>query len=167
MAKKEMQGTSLRRKAGRAAFTITLCLLAMGFMSCGTLKGNGKARPVNFTSAQPGVEFEVYNGAGKLVFSGTTPMPYSLKAGKMGVSERYYVKSGGRIEVFQGDFSVSALTGNVILIPAFLLGAFGLGGVDQATNSWHTLPDTQEIGSIYLNTPARLIGQIRGNGGNE
>jgi hypothetical protein len=156
MAEKEMRGTSPRRIAGRAAFGLMLCLLAIGFMSCGTMAGNGKPQVVTFTSPQPGVEFEIYNGAGKHVFSGKTPTQVSLKASKWTVSERYYVKSGGRVEVFQGDFSLGAYVKDVFF--TFELGLL----IDMKNSAQHSLQEEQELGSVYLNKTARLFGTTGG-----
>jgi hypothetical protein len=151
MAEKEMRGASSQRKA----VSVMLCLLAIGFVSCGTIKGLHKPQLVNFTSPQPGVEFEVYNGAGKLVFAGKTPTQVMLKASKRSVSERYYVKSGGRVEVFQGDF---ALLTYMISNSIAEVGVY----VDAALGATHSLQSEQELGSVYLNTPARIVGKIGG-----
>jgi hypothetical protein len=153
MAEKKRRSSSPQQAARRAAFTLTLCLLALGFMSCGTIRGLNKLQVVNFTSPEPGVEFEIYNGAGKLVFAGKTPTQVMLKASKWSVSERYYVKSGGRVEVFQGDFGL--LTYGLDIIPGMVVGLY----VDVAASGLHSLQSEQELGNVYLNVQSRIVGK--------
>jgi hypothetical protein len=120
------------------------------------MSGKGKPQVVTFTSPQPGVEFEIYNGAGKHVFSGKTPTQVSLKASKWSVSERYYVKSGGRVEVFQGDFGL--LTYGLDIILGGVIGLY----VDMLNSSFHSLQSEQELGSVYKNIQSRVVGKIGG-----
>ncbi|GMO26264.1 MAG: hypothetical protein Pg6A_13480 [Termitinemataceae bacterium] len=146
---------------GYAALTLLICLLSLAAMSCGTMKGLGKAQPVMINSTKGPVDFELYDSRGKLIASGKTPATVMLKASKWNVAERFYLKSGDKVEVFEADFSYGIL---IELIYPPLLGTVSFW-VDQGTSSLHKLLPEQEVGNVHKNAVAKLVSDVKGIGG--
>jgi hypothetical protein len=113
------------------------------------------------------VDFEVYDARGKMVFAGKTPTQAMLKASTFGgVPERYYVKSGGIVEVFEADFSAVTL-GQDLLLPCPFpgMGLLFTLPFDMAFGSFHGLQGEQELGNVHKNLLARAAAFV--TGGNE
>ncbi|MDR0526909.1 MAG: hypothetical protein LBG79_03715 [Spirochaetaceae bacterium] len=151
---------------GYAALTLLICLLSLAAMSCGTMKGLGKAQPVMINSTKGPVDFELYDSRGKLITSGKTPTTVVLKASKWNVAERFYLKSGDKVEVFEADFVYPVIVQDLICpAPAPLFGFIFTFGTDIGTSSLHKLLPEQEVGNVHKNAVAKLVSDVKGIGG--
>jgi hypothetical protein len=128
------------------------------------MAGKNKPQLVSFTGPENAtVDFEVYDSRGKMVFAGKTPTQAMLKASSFGgVPERYYVKSGGIVEVFEADFFNVITMVKDYLFPLPVFGIFTSYSVDMTLGSFHGLQGEQELGNVHMNTLTRAAAFVTG-----